>query len=200
MYSASINFYYHHIAVSSGDGYEIYINQQIRFNKKFTINLSNTYTPYYNYQGFAYFNSNGNIIFGQRNINTVENILNLKYNFNNKMGIAMKARHYWSSVKYNQYYALLTNGYLSNQVTNTQSADNNVNFFNVDLLYTWEFAPGSFVYINWKSAATKEDQLVNDGYRNNLHHTLNNPDLQNNTLSLRIVYYLDYLSLKRKKK
>jgi len=130
----------------------------------------------------------------------VENILNLKYNFNNKMGLSLKVRHYWSSVNYNQYYKLLGTGYLSSPVVSSVNADDNVNFFNIDMLYTWEFAPGSFVYINWKNAATKEDQLVKDGYNNNFNNTFRVPDLQNNTISLRIVYYLDYLSLKKTKK
>ena len=198
-YSASFNFYYHHISTISADGYDISLYQQMRFNNKFTISLNNSYTPRFNYQGWAYNDTFNNSIFGQRNINTVENILNLKYNFNNKMGLTLKARHYWSSVQYNQYYILQNSGYLSSPVLSSNNANDNVNFFNIDLLYTWEFSPGIFIYINWKNAASKEDQIVRDPYKSNLSNTFHNPDLQNNTLSLRIVYYLDYLSLKRKK-
>jgi len=199
-YAISLNYYYHHISSIAGDGHDISLYQQMRFNNKFTISLSDNYYPRIHYQGFAYLDTLGNSFFGQRNINTVENILNLKYNFNNKMGLSLKVRHYWSSVNYNQYYKLLGTGYLSSPVVSSVNADDNVNFFNIDMLYTWEFAPGSFVYINWKNAATKEDQLVKDGYNNNFNNTFRVPDLQNNTISLRIVYYLDYLSLKKTKK
>ena len=198
-YSASINFYYHHIGVINGDGYDVSFYQQMRFNKKLTISLSNSISPRINYQGFAD-TLNNQSYFGQRNINTVENILNIKFNFNNKMGVTMRVRHYWSSVNYSQYYLLMNNGYLGSAIPVSFNADDNVNFFNVDLLYTWQFAPGSFVYLNWKNAASKDDQLVRDGYKNNLNNTLGIPDLQNNTISLRIIYYLDYLSLKKKKK
>ncbi len=197
-YSVGFYGYYHHIAVTSGDGYDISLSQQMRFNNHFTVSLSNNYTPRFNYQGNAY-HDKINSYFGQRTIHTVENFFNLKYNFNNKMGLALKLRHYWSSVRYDQYYLLQKDGYLSNPIASTVNANDNVNFFNADLLYTWEFASGSFIYLNWKNVTQKEDMLVRDGYKNNLDNSLHRPDLQNNTLSLRIVYYLDYLSLKRKK-
>ena len=198
-YSANLNFYYKHIADFNADGYDIYLYQQVRFNKKLTISLSDNYLPRVNYRGFA--NVDNNIsYFGKRTINTIENLLNVKYNFTNKMGLSMKVRHYWASVKYSEYYKLNNDGHFSDPVSVNFNSDYNLNFFNVDLLYTWQFAPGSFIYINWKNFNAKFDQLVNDSYNDNLHHTLNNPDLQNNTLSLRVIYYIDYLSLNRKKK
>ena len=114
------------------------------------------------------------------------------------MGLTMKVRHYWSSVKYDRYFTLMSNGYLSSPVNVDFNADDNVNFFNIDLLYTWQFAPGSFIYLSWKNAETKEDQLVHDGYKSNLNNTFSVPATQNNTLSLRVIYFRDYLSLKRK--
>ena len=196
-YSASINFYYKHIADFNGDGYDINLYQQYRFNKQLTISFSNNFTPRINFRGYA--NDDGSTsYFGQRNINTVENVLNFKYNFTNKMGLSMKVRHYWSSVKYDCYYTLMSNGHLSSPVNIDFNADDNVNFFNIDLLYTWQFAPGSFIYLSWKNAETKEDQLVHDGYKNNLNNTFSIPATQNNTLSLRVIYFLDYLLLKRK--
>ncbi len=198
-YSANLNFYHKHIADFNADGYDINLYQQMRFNKKLTISLSDNYLPRLNYRGFAN-TDNSNSYFGKRTINTIENVLNVKYNFTNKMGLSMKVRHYWASVKYSEYYKLNNDGNLSDPVSVNFNSDYNLNFFNVDLLYTWQFAPGSFIYLNWKNFNAKFDQLVNDSYNDNLHHTLNNPDLQNNTVSLRIVYYLDYLSLKRKKK
>ena len=197
-YSASVNFYYKHIAEFISDGYDISLYQQFRFNKKLTISLSDNYSPRINYRGFAYIDTAG-LYFGQRTINTVENVLNLKYNFTNKMGLSLKVRHYWSSVRYDQYYNLYNDGTLTNPVVAHTNADKNINFFNVDFLYTWQFAPGSFIYLNWKNFNTKEDQLVRDGYKDNLNNTVSIPDLQNNALSLRVIYYLDYLSLKRKK-
>ena len=156
-YSASVSYYYKHIGIINADGYDISFYQQVRFNKNLTISLTNNWSPRINYQGYAWL-QNDSSYFGQRNINTVENILNLKYNFNNKMGVTAKIRHYWSSVKYDQYYALMNNGYLSSQVPVNFNADDNVNFFNVDLLYTWEFAPGSFIYLSWKNAGIKEER------------------------------------------
>jgi hypothetical protein len=153
--------------------------------------------------GFAGFGSDllGNTItdtsfFGRRNRNTVENVLNLKYNFNIKMGLTFRARHYWSRVKYSQLYALMDDGYLKPSTVNIQP-DNNFNIFNIDMVYTWEFAQGSFINIAWKNAGQIFDQNVNDKYYRNLNYTLDSP--HDNNLSVKVIYYLDYLTFKNRK-
>jgi len=63
------------------------------------------------------------------------------------------------------------------------------------MVYTWQFGPGSFLNIAWKNAAALFDQDVDEKYFNNLGNTLQNP--QQNTLSIKVIYYLDYLKLKK---
>ena len=176
-------------------GYEIFFRQQFRFNKKITVSASTNLTLYTNDLGYATIRTDS-VYFALRKRNAVENIFNVKYNFNNKMGISFRARHYWSKVDNGQFYNLSKTGVLSPVSANYTDANYNVNYFNIDMVYTWQFALGSFVNIVWKNSIGSFDQNVRDPYFKNLGNTLTAPQL--NSLSLRIIYFLDYLSLKKK--
>ena len=176
-------------------GYEIFFRQQFRFNKKITVSASTNLTLYTNDLGYATIRTDS-VYFALRKRNAVENIFNVKYNFNNKMGISFRARHYWSKVDNGQFYNLSKTGVLSPVSANYTDANYNVNYFNIDMVYTWQFALGSFVNVVWKNSIGSFDQNVRDPYFKNLVNTLTAPQL--NSLSLRIIYFLDYLSLKKK--
>jgi len=178
--------------------YVINFNQMFRFNNNFSINHQLTAEPQTNNTGFAAFDpTNGDIIFGRRNRNTIENILNFKYNFNSKMGLNLRVRHYWSKVDYKEFFTLLNSGDLQNNTTFHENVNQNVNFFNVDMVYTWQFAPGSFLNIVWKDASFSGNNLVEENYLKNFSNTISAD--QNNNISLKIIYFLDYLSLKKGK-
>ncbi len=68
------------------------------------------------------------------------------------------------------------------------------------MVYTWQFAPGSFVNIVWKNAGVTSYDFVEKMYFKNFGHTIDSD--QNNNISLKVIYFLDYLDLKkwRKKK
>ena len=112
--------------------------------------------------GFAYIATPEDVVFGLRDQRTVENVLNLKYNFNNKMGLTFRLRHYWSKVHYTEFFLLKEDGYVKNITPTTpiKNPDNNVNFFNIDMNYTWQFAPGSFLNAGWENAAELFNQAV----------------------------------------
>ena len=112
------------------------------------------------------------------------------------MGITFRLRHYWSQVEYTRFFNLKNDGEVEDLARASQNPDNNVNYFNIDMVYTWQFAPGSFLNVAWKNAGALFDQDVETKYFNNLSNTLNDP--QQNTLSVKVIYYLDYLKLKRK--
>lgn len=182
--------------------YMINFNQQYRFSDKFSISHRLNASPQNNNVGFASFDSgndpvNGDIIFGRRNRNTIENILNFKYNFNSKMGLNLRLRHYWSTVSYKEFFTLLNSGDLQKNTSFHDNVDQNVNFFNIDMVYTWQFAPGSFLNIVWKQASVTSESIVEEGYVKNLGNTISAD--QNNNLSLKVIYFIDYLKLKRRK-
>jgi hypothetical protein len=64
------------------------------------------------------------------------------------------------------------------------------------MVYSWQFAPGSFINIVWKNATEYFSDDAEAGYFKSLGNTINSDN--NNNLSLKIIYFLDYLKLKQK--
>jgi len=183
----------------SGKSYTLILGNNYRFSEKFSIGQTTTFTPEHNNAGYTDIDSthNDDIIFSRRNRNTIENILNLKYNFNKNNGITFRVRHYWSVVDGKEFFTLQPDGSLIKNQTFAGSGDQNFNLLNIDMVYTWQFAPGSFINIVWKNAIYNDVPDVNSNYFKNLSSTLGSS--QNNNLSLKVIYYLDYLQLKKKR-
>lgn len=178
--------------------YMINFNQRYRFNNKLSVSQGLSLEPQTDNVGFAAFDASNNIIFGRRNRNTIENTVSIKYNFNDKMGINARIRHYWSKVDYEEMFTLLENGELQKNTAFTDNVNQNVNYFNIDMTYTWQFAPGSFINIVWKNAAYDFNYLVEKNYFKNFSNTIESD--QNNNISFKIIYFLDYFQLKNHKR
>jgi hypothetical protein len=177
-------------------GVDLFFGQEWRVNQKFSLGHNLGLMPRFNSMGFATMAENGRIIFGRRRVNTVENVLNTKYSFNNRMGLTFRLRHYYSSVMNSEYYDIVqASGLLTTATDFTGSADRNVNFFNIDMVYTWQFAPGSFINLVWKNAISDFKGEVVDGYLRNLGDVLAAD--QNNNISLKVIYFLDYLQVRK---
>jgi hypothetical protein len=174
--------------------YSIELGNRYRFNNNLTIYHEIEFNPQKRNTGFAT-NDGDDIIFGMRDIKQVENTIGIKYSFNSKMSINTRIRHYWSQVQYRQYFKLLQNGLLEKAESFTGNSDYNINFFNIDMVYTWQFAPGSFLNIVWKNAAVNGNQDISGDYFKNINNTLEND--ANNNISLKVIYFLDYLKLKK---
>ncbi|UPL48181.1 DUF5916 domain-containing protein [Hymenobacter sublimis] len=136
------------------------------------------------------------VLLGRRRVLTVTNTLSGAYTFNNRMSFTIRTRHYTSTVTYRDFARLGTNGQ-ETLVDYRRNRDNTFNAFNVDAVYSWWFAPGSQVSIVWKNASSSflEANEATPLYFNNLNNTINTP--HNNNVSIKILYYLDYLMLKR---
>jgi hypothetical protein len=63
------------------------------------------------------------------------------------------------------------------------------------MIYTWQFAPGSFINIVWKNSVYDFRDFVEKNYLKNFSNTMETD--QNNNLSLKVIYFLDYLNLKK---
>jgi Domain of unknown function (DUF5916) len=193
-YSYGVNLFFRSARKIDAFGYDASISNSYRFNNKLTISLFSSIEKRNNNYGYATQTSNF-VILGLRDRITFENILNIKYNFSNVMGLNVRVRHYNSSVDYNKYLELYENGTIV-AAKNQYNRNSNYNFLNVDMNYTWQFALGSFINFNWKLAA--ENTNIIDGYFSNLSKTLSSD--QNNNLSIKIIYFLDYLSIHKRKK
>ncbi|AII52876.1 hypothetical protein N008_12930 [Hymenobacter sp. APR13] len=135
------------------------------------------------------------VLLGRRQVVTVSNVLSVGYTFTNRMSLTVRTRHYTSTVRY-QDFARLHPGGEETPADYRRNRDNTYNAFNVDAVYSWWFAPGSQVSIVWKNAGTNFLQ-ANEAtplYFDNLSNTINTP--HNNNVSIKILYYLDYLALR----
>ncbi|MFN0215003.1 MAG: DUF5916 domain-containing protein [Saprospiraceae bacterium] len=143
------------------------------------------------------------VVLGRRKILGFNNSLNASFSFTNKMNIALFARHYWQKAEYSHFYGLDEKGELTASPYTGLSASgeplNNVaaNFFNIDLIYTWRFAPGSDLLLVYKNGIGHFDSgyAVNHGYGYNVGHLIDFAG--NNNLSFKLLYYIDYEQVKR---
>ena len=107
-----------------------------------------------------------------------------------KSGLSLSFRHYWSPVIYEtQFYELNTNGGLSENPYN-ENHDINFNIWNLDLSYSWEFAPGSQLVALNRNTIFNEDELSQLTFGENLDNLFKEP-VQHN-FSVKFIYYLDY--------
>jgi hypothetical protein len=180
----------------NSERYNFNFGPRYRFSKRFSVNYNLNLSPQNNNVGFAAF-SGPDVIFGKRDIKSVENLMSFKYSFNDKMNINTRIRHYWSKVNYLEFFTLQDDGSLVKNNVFNQDVNQNYNAFNIDATFTWEFAPGSFINIVWKNAAYDYNTIVKDGYFKNFNNTMKVDD--NNNLSLKVIYFLDYLQLKNHK-
>ncbi len=174
---------------------------KVRFSSKFSVDHAVSIENSRNQSGFAGIKFNaGNpdtVIFSRRNVYAVENILSAKYNFTNKMGLSLRTRHYWSKVDPQQFYELNKPGDLQTPVTPfTKNVNQNYNFFSADMVYTWQFAQGSFINIAWKNIGEDFTRSFKKTYFNNFSSTISSP--QFTSFSVKVIYFLDYLTVKKK--
>jgi len=114
------------------------------------------------------------------------------------MNLSLYARHYWQKAEYKQFFALNDKGelipapYTGANSSGGSLNDIAVNFFNIDLVYTWRFAPGSDVLIVYKNGVSHADTgaLVREGYWYHVGHLPNYEG--SNSVSIKVLYYLDF--------
>ncbi|MBC7874123.1 MAG: carbohydrate binding family 9 domain-containing protein, partial [Ferruginibacter sp.] len=164
----------------NSERYNFTLSNRYRFNNKLSVNHRLNIAPQNDNTGFASIVGN-DVIFGRRDIKSVENVLSVKYSFNAKMNINTRIRHYWSKVDYKEFFTLLTDGGLAKNTTFTRNVNQNYNIFNIDAVYTWQFAPGSFINIVWKNSAEDFNRIVDHPYFKNFSNTMKADD--NNNLS-----------------
>ncbi|UOQ77728.1 carbohydrate binding family 9 domain-containing protein [Hymenobacter sp. 5516J-16] len=138
----------------------------------------------------------GQLMLGRRDVATVSNVVSVAYTFTNRMSFTLRTRHYTSNVRYVDFAALSPGGQ-ETLVDYRRNRDNTYNAFNVDAVYSWWFAPGSQVSIVWKNAGSTFllAEEATPQYFNNFNNTINTP--HNNSLSVKVLYYLDYLTFRR---
>lgn len=175
--------------------FEVNLEPIIRLNDKLTLRPSSNYSRFLNGAGFAgYFD--GSPKYGVRDVRTLTNIIQGKYLFKNNLSLTLRIRHYWSYGLYDYYGDLDNDGYIVRDDTFDGNADFNFNAFNTDLIFGWQFAPGSFLNIVYKNALQRDEQNIVTSYFGNLGSVLE--ENQRNTITLKVVYFFDTVSTYRK--
>ncbi len=169
-----------------------------RANDRLSFSLSLRSSKGINSVGYVTKRSNGDIIFGVRDNISLENVFTTKYAFNHLMSFSFRLRHYWAKAEYHSFGKLDLDGSLSATDFNSFS-DNSFNTFTIDAAYRWRFAPGSDLFLVWKNNtavySSARDNISYD-YMESLQNLGNLP--QSNSLSVKLIYYLDYFSLKNR--
>ena len=192
--------------ILSEDGrnnYSFSLGPRYRFSDKFLLNFNFNFSRQNNNKGFAGFNDDdGNsltpdaIIFANRNVITYSNTLTGKYSVNSTMTFNLSVRHYWSYAENKNFLKLGDNGNLSDFANYTINKNSNFTSWNVDLSYSWWFAPGSQISVLYRNNAANFSRTINSDFGSNITNLLNN-DALNHTFSISMRYFIDYNQAKK---
>ena len=119
------------------------------------------------------------------------------------MNLTLRARHYWNNLTNTNIFDVKEDGYWTERADLIPSEYNdNYNAFNLDVFYTWDFRLGSRIILGWKNWLGLDYERAMPGseysqYVPNAAQTFRKP--HGNEVTLRFIYFLDYMSLKKKK-
>jgi hypothetical protein len=171
-----------------------------RFGPRLLVNASSIIERENNNRGYGFVPStNNDIIFTTRDLTRVTSILSAQYGFTARMNFTIRMRHYWSYLQNSKFHTLKPDGFF-NDIPFIDGYNQNFNSFNIDMFYTWDFLWGSRLTFAWKNAIggiVNLDPYQYNSFRKNLGEMFVRP--HSNEVSLKIVYYLDYLKLKKGK-
>lgn len=173
------------------------INPIVRFSRRFTAQYSLMYSIQKNNIGFVD-RLEDDVIFGNRELKSIENVIISRYMFRNNLSLSLWLRQYWFRGAYDKFFYLNENGSLLQNDDLNGFHDFNFNVLNVDLLFEWEFLPGSNLEIVFKNFIMNEDNKIVNNFFDNFNNTIKSPQL--NSLAVRLLYYLDYQMLRKDKK
>jgi hypothetical protein len=130
------------------------VEQEVKVSTRMSAGLDLSGSRNINDIGFVSFDGeNDDIIFGKRDNSTFTTTINSEFIFTADSYLTFRLRHYWSKADYDDnFYSLTDNGRLEPGAYTGVNPDFNYNAFNVDMVYTWRFAPGSELTVVWKNS------------------------------------------------
>lgn len=177
----------------------IYVSPRYRFTNKFALIYEFNYDFLNNSLGYVDQDDDLNEIYiGKRDQTIFTNSISGKYSVNNVMNFNLSIRHYWSYALYDNTFTLQDDGSLLLNPTYTQNNDENFNTWNLDLSYSWWFAPGSQLSVLYRNNALTDasGNLVDKNFGSNINGLVNNKNLDH-IFSISVRYFIDYNSLKK---
>ena len=206
---ANVNFRYFNTAPRRL--FSISATPRYRFSNRFSITANIIFNKFHMEPGWVNKSlvttpiadfSNDDILIGVRNRNIFDNSLTLKYSFSSLMGINTRIRYYHDKVLYQNFNALLNDGryrplnYSGQNDLGQALFDQQLNIFNIDMQFQWRFAPGSDLFLVWKNEIFYQNKNFDQSYFQNFTGLFD--EIQGNSFSVRVLYYLDYLRFVKK--
>lgn len=183
---------------------------RFRVSDQFFFTVSSQIFQMYNEVGFIPKRSNSvgfenlqpnDIIFARRNQQILDNLISARFNFNPYHNITLRMRQYWTRVNFKEFKLLETDGSLSDTPYTGRDETGGLvnsltyNLFTIDLVYTWRFAPGSDIIVVWKNSLDDTQNRLDIPYTRSVGDIFNSP--QFNSISFKLIYYIDYVMLKK---
>jgi Domain of unknown function (DUF5916)/Carbohydrate family 9 binding domain-like len=181
--------------------YSLSLGLRYRFSNKFNLDLHTNSLVELNQLGYAFQRElNNNPIVGFRDNRSFETILSGVYNFNSRLNLTLRARHYWNKVNYLSFHDVDIKGYLLPR-NFIAGQDENFNVFNLDAFLTWDFRLGSSLVVGYKNWLGEDEKVTLAGKNNYLHNLGGVFDLRHgNEVTVRFIYFLDYNQMRRKRR
>tara|TARA_B100000795_G_scaffold104061_1_gene76763 strand:- start:35724 stop:38147 length:2424 start_codon:yes stop_codon:yes gene_type:complete len=172
---------------------------RFRFSDKFLVLFNSEFSKRDNQFGYID-NTETDVFFGQRDLISIENSLTASFNFDPYKAINLRFRNFWTSVDYSDdiFFKLNDDGtkdIIDYEITQENDPNRNFNIWNLDLSFRWRFAPGSEASLLYRNQIFNSDNQATLGYTESL-NTLFRQSMQN-TVSLRVTYFIDYNNARR---
>jgi hypothetical protein len=196
--SGYIGLNYNYVSqFAKGHAYYTEFGGKIRFNQKFSIEHNVSLNKQHNQGGYGAIVAD-TVYFTRRDRSVISNELNVKYSFSKNMWMNAFVRHYWSGVNTKEVFLLENNGKLkASNAIDPLTLRQNYNTFALNITYTWQVRNGSFLTVVWKDEA---DDFVFGDFENSFKSNINRTFDANqaNSISVRFIYFIDYVTTKRK--
>lgn len=167
-----------------------------RFSDKLSMVYSFQFIRQMNDVGYIdYIEETDNTIFARRNRNTFTNSISSKYSINNVMTFNLAVRYYLSYAVNHRILNLEEDGTVSDNFDYLENKNSNLNLWNLDLSYSWWFAPGSQMSVLYRNNSSTFQRDVDKDFGMNFKNTLNHQILDH-TFSISIRYFIDYNTTK----
>jgi len=174
--------------------YGFEIAPRYRFSNKFLLSYSFNFFRQNKNTGWIDTDVNDNIIFARRDRVTYTNTLSGKYSLNNRMNFNLSVRHYWSYALNHDILTLQDDGSLVENYTYTDNKNSNFNTWNLDLSYSWWFAPGSQLTVLYRNNSSLFERDFQRSLGTNFSNVINNN--LNQIFSVSVRYFIDYNAVK----
>jgi len=186
----------------NGYGYNWRISPRLRINDKISLKYILSIRNKINNIGFVtndtasimIYPTQVDYIFSKRNTNMITNVFIANYILNNRLDLSVKLRYHLDQVENLEFNLLNDDGYL---YESTYNGNHDINYttWTSDIAFNWRFAPGSQMSIVWKNGIDNESNNLITNWTDNLEESFS--QAQQNSLSLKVIYYLDYLYLRK---